>query len=413
MKLQRYFLKTASKLAMICAALTIIIGVSGCKKATATNDSAGNIFDEAVFIKGIPQEDGSLLVSITNPWDTTALLANYQLINNNAGSGQDGEAAQTASSDTSAANATANSTTAGNSKANATANSAAAIRLLLPLKRLIVYSAVHAALLTELGYADAIVGVADAEYIKTPEIRERLADGRIVNIGSSMEPSLEKIIALKPDAVLLSPFQNAGHGIVDKAGVPVIECADYMETTPLGRAEWSKFYAMLVEGIADSNSAIFAQTAQCYKQLAQKAATFKEKPSVITEMQDRGSWTVPGGDSYAARLLTDAGAVYPFSDQKSTGSIPMSYEKVVVAATNVDFWLVKSYGHDITLEDIAKNQQFNTKIKAYSHNGIYNANTMEVNLYEETPFHPDRLLADYVAIFHHTGDSLRYYAPVK
>jgi iron complex transport system substrate-binding protein len=399
MKLQRYFLKTASKLAIICAAITIIIGVSGCKKATATGDSAGNIFEEAVFIKGIPQADGSLLVSITNPWDTTALLANYQLINNNAGSGQDGEAAQTASSDASAE--------------NATANSAAAIHLLLPLKRLIVYSAVHAALLTELGYADAIVGVADAEYIKTPEIRERLADGRIVNIGSSMEPSLEKIIALKPDAVLLSPFQNAGHGIVDKAGVPVIECADYMETTPLGRAEWSKFYAMLVEGISDSNNAIFNQTAQRYKQLAQKAATFKEKPSVITEMQDRGSWTVPGGDSYAARLLTDAGAVYPFSDQRSTGSIPMSYEKVVVAATNVDFWLVKSYGHDITLEDIAKNQQFNTKIKAYSHNGIYNANTMEVNLYEETPFHPDRLLADYVAIFHHTGDSLRYYAPVK
>jgi iron complex transport system substrate-binding protein len=399
MKLQRYFLKTASKLAIICAAITIIIGVSGCKKATATGDSAGNIFEEAVFIKGIPQADGSLLVSITNPWDTTALLANYQLINNNAGSGQDGEAAQTASSDASAE--------------NATANSAAAIHLLLPLKRLIVYSAVHAALLTELGYADAIVGVADAEYIKTPEIRERLADGRIVNIGSSMEPSLEKIIALKPDAVLLSPFQNAGHGIVDKAGVPVIECADYMETTPLGRAEWSKFYAMLVEGISDSNNAIFNQTAQRYKQLAQKAATFKEKPSVITEMQDRGTWTVPGGDSYAARLLTDAGAVYPFSDQRSTGSIPMSYEKVVVAATNVDFWLVKSYGHDITLEDIAKNQQFNTKIKAYSHNGIYNSNTMEVNLYEETPFHPDRLLADYVAIFHHTGDSLRYYTPVR
>jgi iron complex transport system substrate-binding protein len=399
MKLQRYFLKTASKLAMICAAITIIIGVSGCKKATATGDSAGNIFEEAVFIKGIPQEDGSLLVSITNPWDTTALLANYQIINSAANSGQNGEAPQATGSDASAT--------------NSTANSVATIRLLLPLKRLIVYSAVHAALLTELGYADAIVGVADAEYIKTPEIRERLADGRIVNIGSSMEPSLEKIIALKPDAVLLSPFQNAGHGIVDKAGVPVIECADYMETTPLGRAEWSKFYAMLVEGISDSNNAIFSQTAQSYKQLAQKAATFKEKPSVITEMQDRGTWTVPGGDSYAARLLTDAGAVYPFSDKKSTGSIPMSYEKVVVAATNVDFWLVKSYGHDITLEDIAKNQQFNTKIKAYSHNGIYNANTMEVNLYEETPFHPDRLLADYVAIFHHTGDSLRYYTPVR
>jgi iron complex transport system substrate-binding protein len=326
-------------------------------------------------------------IAIINPWDSTAMLAEYDLFNNGASASAD--AAQTADSQS------------------------ATLRIKLPLKRLIVYSSVHASLLAELGYVDAIVGVADADYIKTPEIRQRISDGRIVDIGSSLEPSLEKIIALKPDAIMLSPFQNAGHGVVDKAGVPVIECADYMESTPLGRAEWSKFYAMLVEGICDKNNVTFDQASKSYHALAAKAAKYKEKPRVITEMQDRGMWLVPGGDSYAARLLTDAGADYPFLSKKNPGSVTMNYEQVYMAAQDVDFWLVKSYGKDLTLEDIAKNHPFNKKFWAYSHNGIYNANTEHSNLYEETPFHPDRLLADYVAIFHQTGDSLRYYAPVR
>ena len=169
--------------------------ISGCSGKGATGETSdGNIFEEAVFIKGIPQAEGAMAVTVVNPWDSTGVLARYMLLNPWAA---DSAATQ-------------------------------AIRLALPLKRLVVYSAVHAALLAELGYADAIVGVADAGYIKTPEIAARLADGRIADIGSSMEPSLEKIISLHPDGILISPFQNAGHGVVDKAGVPVIECADYM-----------------------------------------------------------------------------------------------------------------------------------------------------------------------------------------
>ncbi len=366
----------------------LIVCLASCRKNQSTvSTDDNNIFQEAVFIKGTPRGDNAMHIAIINPWDSTAMLAEYDLFNNGASTSDD--AAQTADSQS------------------------ATLRIKLPLKRLIVYSSVHASLLAELGYVDAIVGVADADYIKTPEIRQRISDGRIVDIGSSLEPSLEKIIALKPDAIMLSPFQNAGHGVVDKAGVPVIECADYMESTPLGRAEWSKFYAMLVEGICDKNNVTFDQASKSYHALAAKAATYKEKPRVITEMQDRGMWLVPGGDSYAARLLTDAGADYPFLSKKNPGSVTMNYEQVYMAAQDVDFWLVKSYGKDLTLEDIAKNHPFNKKFWAYSHNGIYNANTEHSNLYEETPFHPDRLLADYVAIFHQTGDSLRYYAPVR
>ena len=357
--------------------LIAIVAACGGKSAPATEDGT-NIFEEAVFIKGIPQGDDIMEVTVVNPWDTAAVLAEYQLVNQGAQAADKG-----------------------------------GTRLQLPLRRLVVYSAVHAALLAELGYADAVVGVADAAYIKTPAIVERLKDGRIADIGSSMEPSLEKIISLKPDAVLISPFQNAGHGVVDKAGVPVIECADYMETTPLGRAEWSKFYAMLVEGIAPSNSRVFEESKRRYNQLVEQAAGYPDKPKVITELQTRGTWLMPGGNSYAGRLLVDAGATYPFAGNKSPGSIPMNYEKAFMASQDADFWLVKSFGDELTLNDIAKNHPLNKRIWACRNNGVYNANTARVNLYEETPFHPERLLADYVAIFHQTGDSLRYFSPVR
>ena len=61
-----------------------------------------------------------------------------------------------------------------------------------------------------------------------------------------MKPDIERIIDLRADAILLSPFENSGgYGRLEQIGVPIIECADYMETSALGRAEWMKFYGLL------------------------------------------------------------------------------------------------------------------------------------------------------------------------
>lgn len=358
--------------------LVILLGCAGGNSREGFNPE-DNIFEEAVFIRGSQRDSSTADISIINPWDSTKILANYRLLN---------------------------------PEAEMTEAPAGTVTLQLPLRRLIVYSSIHAALLAELGYADAIVGVADAKYIKTPEIVQRLNDGRITDIGSSMEPSLEKIIALKPNALLISPFQNAGHGAIDKAGIPVIECADYMETTPLGRAEWSKFYAMLVQGLSPSNGLLFTGVKERYDSLARKGATFTDKPKVITELPEQGIWTMPGGNSYAARLLMDAGADYPFAENSSTGSIRMNYETVFDRARDADFWLIKTFGPPLTHSDLLQLHPFNSRFKAFTTDGIYAANTAQCNLFEEFPFHPDLLLADYIAIFHHTGTPTRYFSPI-
>lgn len=379
---------TYTIISLLFAGMLLAAGCSGRKQQAP---AANNVFHEAVYISGDSLSPTAMHVAVVNPWDSTAHLADYLLTNPGDTTNTDIVAKQLA----------------------AAGLKGTPVHLQLPLKRLIVYSAVHAALLCELGYADAIVGVADASYIKTPEIVTRIADGRITDIGSSMEPSLEKVIALKPDAILISPFQNTGHGVIDKTGIPVIECADYMERTPLGRAEWSRFYASLVQGLSTKNAETFRQSSRQYNELTAKVANAAEHPRVITELPDKGTWLVPGGGSYAARLLTDAGAVYPFSDNHSPGSVPMTYEKVFRAAQDADFWLVKNFGPDYTLADLASSAPFNKEFWAYKNGGVYFVDTSTANLFEETPFHPERLLTDYVAIFHRTGAPLRYYRQLQ
>ena len=111
-----------------------------------------------------------------------------------------------------------------------------------PVNRALVYSSVHTSLLNELGAIDAVRGVVDSQYFIDSYITQGLATGKIADCGNSMNPTVEKVIDMQPDAIMLSPYQDASYGQIAKLDIPIIECADYLEYDPLGRAEWIKFY---------------------------------------------------------------------------------------------------------------------------------------------------------------------------
>lgn len=115
-----------------------------------------------------------------------------------------------------------------------------------PLSKAVVYSSVHCGLLNQIGALKSIGGVCDLKYIKLQEVQDGCRTGSIADVGNGMNPDIEKIIDLHPDAIMLSPFENSGgYGRVEKLNIPIIECADYMETSALGRAEWMRFYGLL------------------------------------------------------------------------------------------------------------------------------------------------------------------------
>lgn len=271
-----------------------------------------------------------------------------------------------------------------------------------PLQKSVIYSSVHCSLWSELDELKGIGGVCGLEYIKLPQIQEGCRNGSIVNVGNSMNPDIERIIDLRPDAILLSPFENSGgYGRVGKLNIPIIECADYMETSALGRAEWMRLYGLLLGKEAQADS-LFAGIEKEYLTLTQQVKLQNlKRPTVISEMKNSSAWYIPGGNSTMGRLYQDAGADYVFAFLSNSGSVPLAFETVFDRGGNADIWLIKyNQPQDKTYSELERDYAPYARFKAFQDRKVYGCNTNHVPFYEESPFHPELLLKDLIKIFH-------------
>lgn len=271
-----------------------------------------------------------------------------------------------------------------------------------PLQKSVIYSSVHCSLWSELDELKGIGGVCGLEYIKLPQIQESCRNGSIVNVGNSMNPDIERIIDLRPDAILLSPFENSGgYGRVGKLNIPIIECADYMETSALGRAEWMRLYGLLLGKEAQADS-LFAGIEKEYLTLTQQVKSQNlKRPTVISEMKNSSAWYIPGGNSTMGRLYQDAGADYVFAYLSNSGSVPLAFETVFDRGGNADIWLIKyNQPQDKTYSELERDYAPYARFKAFQDRKVYGCNTNHVPFYEESPFHPELLLKDLIKIFH-------------
>ena len=287
-----------------------------------------------------------------------------------------------------------------------------------PLESNLVFTAPHCQLLTELGCQNAITGVCDKDYINIPDIKSRAqADAKvahpIMDCGSSMQPDIERIIALHPEALLISPFENSGgYGKLDKLRIPIIETADYMETSPLGRAEWIKLYGLLLSSSkADS---LFSAIEKEYLQLKAEAAKLPQGLSILTERKTGNVWYVPGGKSTMGILLRDAHAKYIFADDQHSGSLSMSPEQIIAKGNQVDVWAFKYFGGNaLTKQDLLAEYQGYQALKAFQSGNIYETDTSCEPYFELTSFHPEILLREFIILSHpEAGDKfgkLRFY----
>lgn len=285
----------------------------------------------------------------------------------------------------------------------------------VPLEKSVVYSSVHGGAIAELNAVDAIAGVADKEYFKVKEVADRIGSGQIADVGNSMSVSIEKIVDLSPDAILMSPFQNKESGAITKIGTPVVQCVDYMESTPLGRAEWIKLVGILY-GQSSKADSIFTAVSNEYAQLSDFASNLTEKPTVLPEQpMPSGVWNVPAGDSYMARMIVDASVDYPWADSEGVGSLNLDAAAVLDKAGGADFWVIRSYG-PLRLSDLESSNPLNKHIKAFNSGNVYVCDTSVSPLFDEFPFHPELLLREYIKMFHPAAlpdYELRYFVRVN
>ncbi len=274
----------------------------------------------------------------------------------------------------------------------------------IPVKRLVSLSTTHLAFLDELGLVDRLVGFSSPERVYTPSVRKAIAAGKIKKVGLGPNLQIETILDLQPDLILTygtGTFRDA-HPKLLEAGLKVAINGEDMESHPLGRAEWLKFGALFFDRGKEA-SHIFAAMEARYLKLASLTKNINHRPRALTNTPFSGRWNVARGESFAARLLADAGADYIWKDLPGTGSMPMDIEMVYERGAGADFWV--NTGIWTTLAQAASSAPRMATFKAVKEKRLYNRNR-RVNdsgandYWESGMVQPDVILADLIRIFH-------------
>ncbi|WP_108821929.1 ABC transporter substrate-binding protein [Dysgonomonas sp. Marseille-P4361] len=366
---------------------TIILILTGCSNSQPVRQSSAPLHSEYTihYAKGFTVEkfDSYTKVSVRNPWDTTRMLQTYILVDKQAELPKDlpkGTIVRT------------------------------------PLKSVATYSTIHCSTLNELHQINIIKGVCEPQYIKIDFIQQGVKNGNIENLGMASKPDTEKIIMLSPDAIMATPIQGWTYGSIEKTGIPIIETIDYTEPHPLGRAEWIRFYSLFTdtEQLADS---LFQITEKNYNTIKEIVSKAKNRPTVLLDLRYQGKWNAPGGQSFMAKMLADAGASYPWADDRSAINMPLNFETVLDKAGDSDIWLVKyNWPVDMTYTTLKNEYTPYSNFKAFKTKNVYACNTGYSSYYEDLPIHPDYILKDIAYVFHpelFQDYTPKYYKKVK
>lgn len=435
---------------MLVLWLVLSFSLSSCQggKQSAAWDEGDTIRLQYAQLLTMVEHEGFTEVNVGNPWKKGTVLHQYILIPKGKKGDETAEMLmkgrngnQDVAAGTSQAEAgshgAAGSHGDGNSHSAADAHAVAgslgltgpdgcrADIVRTPISSSVVFTSPHCQLLYELGCKNAIRGVCDSKYILIEDIQKRLGmpsvassesdsgkssassesnSGKsslpIVDCGSSMQPDVEKIIALHPEALIISPFENSGgFGKLDNLNIPIIEAADYMENSPLGRAEWIKFYGLLFE--TDTADSLFAAIEKEYLALKAQAAKLPKGLSVLTERKMGSVWYSPGGKSTMGILLKDANARYIFADDEHSGSLSLSPEQVIARGGEVDVWAFKYFGGQ-PLSRAALLQEYDgyKALRAFQTGNIYECNTDRIPYFEIVSFHPEIQLREFILLSH-------------
>jgi iron complex transport system substrate-binding protein len=276
----------------------------------------------------------------------------------------------------------------------------------VPINSIVSLSTTHLPHLAKLGVVNKLVGISNSNQVNNPDVVERIKAGKIIQVGNNSNVDIEKLLELNPDLVTTFGTGNSqtdSYGKLSEAGLKVAINAEYMEDSPLGRSEWLKFTALFFNQEAQAEK-IFNEIASRYAQMAEKAKSVKNPPTVFVGFDFKGTWFMPAGNSYVAKYLADAGGNYLWSDDKSAGSLPLSFEIVLERAANADYWLNFSQSWQSLKDVIAEDSRYGD-FKSVKTGNLYN-NNARVNAnggndyWEGGISNPDIVLADLIKILH-------------
>ena len=274
----------------------------------------------------------------------------------------------------------------------------------VPLESIVVTSTTNVPFLEMLEVENKLVGFPHTDYVSSEKTRVLIDKGSVKNVGQNEKLNIEQLIELAPDLIVTFGVDNNNPMLdnLKKSGLNVFIQADWMEQSPLGKAEWIKLYGALF-GKEEKAKELFDKIVESYNQAKKLVADKPASSTVLYGSMYEDVWYVAKGNSWVAQFMKDAHANYLWSDLKGTGSEGLSFEKILVKAKTADFWIAS--GSFKSLDEIAKTNPHYSQFDAFKNKNVYTFEgkfgaTGGTVYYELAPSRPDLVLKDYIKIFH-------------
>lgn len=274
----------------------------------------------------------------------------------------------------------------------------------VPVSQIVVTSTTHIPSLEMLNELGALVGFPNLDYISSEKTRKYISEEKIAELGKNEDLNTEILIDLNPDVVVGFAVEgnNTTFSTLQNTGIPVLYNSDWTETSPLGKAEWIKFFGALFNKEEEADR-IFNNIETDYLATKKIAASAKDQPTVISGAMYKDVWYMPQGNSWGAQFIADANGDYLWKDAKGTGSLSLNLESVLDKGQQADFWI--GPGQYTSLETMKKSNEVYTQFKAFKEGRIFSYSMKKgagggVIYFELAPNRPDLVLKDLVKILH-------------
>ncbi|MBE8728060.1 ABC transporter substrate-binding protein [Flavobacterium hungaricum] len=274
----------------------------------------------------------------------------------------------------------------------------------VPLESVVVTSTTNIPFLEMLEVENKLVGFPHTDYISSEKTRKRIDEGSVKNVGQNEKLNIEQLIDLAPDLIVTFGVDNNNPMLdnLKKSGLNVLIQGDWMEQSPLGKAEWIKLYGALF-GKEEKAAELFNKIVESYNQAKKLTADKPASATVLYGSMYEDVWYVAKGKSWVAQFMKDAKANYLWSDLDGTGSEGLSFEKVLDKAKTAQVWVAS--GSAKTLDELGKSNPHYTEFDAFKNKNVYSFETKlgatgGTVYYELSPSRPDLVLKDYIKILH-------------
>lgn len=278
------------------------------------------------------------------------------------------------------------------------------LKITIPVKRIVVTSTTHIPSLEILNESQSLVGFPGLDYISSEKTRALISKGHITELGQNEAINTEILISLAPDLVIgfAVDGNNKTFNTIQKSNIPVLYNGDWIEESPLGKAEWIKFFGAFYNKDLQASEK-FNEIRNSYLQSKELARNAKSSPTVLSGSMYKDQWYVPYGNSWQAQFIKDANANYIYSDTKGSGSISLSFESVLDESKDADYWVAP--GQFQSFQQLAETSSHYSQFKAVQEKNVFTYNnslgaTGGTIYYELAPTRPDLVLKDLISIFH-------------